>query len=113
MHSIQDLFLESFSYALQFDMHFLYALLCGQKFYSCKKWVLHFDAEAVYTFHWGDSKVYVIPHFKLVGMSPFVGVAFLTGLGSYDVCLNLSYFLFCLCHDVRTKYNPFASLRPT
>jgi hypothetical protein len=37
---IQDLFLESLSYVLQFDMHFLYALLCGQKFNSCKKWVL-------------------------------------------------------------------------
>jgi hypothetical protein len=31
MHPIQDLFLESFSYAL----------LSGQKIYSCKKWVLH------------------------------------------------------------------------
>jgi hypothetical protein len=41
MHPIQDLFLESFSYELQFDMQFLYALLFAQNFYSCKKWVLH------------------------------------------------------------------------
>jgi hypothetical protein len=31
MHPIQDLFLESFSYELQFDMHF-YALLVAQIF---------------------------------------------------------------------------------
>jgi hypothetical protein len=49
----------------------------------------------------------MIPHFKLQGMAPFVDVAFLTGLGSQDVCTNLSDFLFCLCHDVGTKYNPF------
>jgi hypothetical protein len=65
------------------------------------------------TFHWGDSKVYVIPHLKLQGMMPFVGVAFLIGLGSQDVCTNLSYFLFCLYHNVETKYNPFAYLGPT
>jgi hypothetical protein len=39
MHPIQDLFLEIFSYALQFDMQF-YMHSYGQKFYSCKKWVL-------------------------------------------------------------------------
>jgi hypothetical protein len=44
MHPIQDLFLESFSYELQFDMQFLYALLFVQNFYSCKKWVLHDSA---------------------------------------------------------------------
>jgi hypothetical protein len=49
----------------------------------------------------------MIPHFKLQGMAPFVGVAFLTGLDSQDVYTDLSYFLFCLCHDVGTKYNPF------
>jgi hypothetical protein len=42
MHPIQDLFLESFSYELQFDMQFLYALLFAQIFYSCKKWVLQY-----------------------------------------------------------------------
>jgi hypothetical protein len=36
MHPIQDLFLESFSYELQFDMH----SYLHKKFYSCKKWVL-------------------------------------------------------------------------
>jgi hypothetical protein len=36
MHPMQDLFLESFSYELQFDMHsYLHKI-----FYSCKKWVL-------------------------------------------------------------------------
>jgi hypothetical protein len=62
----------------------------------------------MYTFHWGDSKVYMIPHFKLQGTAPFVGVAFLTGLGNQDVYTDLSYFLFYLCHNVGTKYNPFA-----
>jgi hypothetical protein len=70
--------------------------------------LLSFDAEAMYTFHWGDSKVYVTTQFKLQGMTPFIGEAFLTGLGSHDVCTDLPYFLFCLCHDVGTKYNPFA-----
>jgi hypothetical protein len=36
MHPIQDLFLESFSYVLQFDMH----SYVDKKIYSCKKWVL-------------------------------------------------------------------------
>jgi hypothetical protein len=36
MHPIQDLFLESFSYELQFDMH----SYLHKKNYSCKKWVL-------------------------------------------------------------------------
>jgi hypothetical protein len=39
MHPIQDLFLESFSYVLQFDMHFICTPI-WTKFYSCKKWVL-------------------------------------------------------------------------
>jgi hypothetical protein len=39
MHPIQDLFLESFSYALQIDMHFICTPL-WKKFYSFKKWVL-------------------------------------------------------------------------
>jgi hypothetical protein len=37
MHPIQDLFLKSFSYVLQFDMH----SYVDKNFYSCKKWVLH------------------------------------------------------------------------
>jgi hypothetical protein len=37
MHPIQDLFLESFSYELQFDMHFFYMHSYLHKFfYSCK-----------------------------------------------------------------------------
>jgi hypothetical protein len=40
MHPIQDLFLESFSYVLQFDMHFICTPM-WTKFYSCKKCVLH------------------------------------------------------------------------
>jgi hypothetical protein len=40
MHPIQDLFLKSFSYVLQFDMHFICTPM-WTKFYSCKKWVLH------------------------------------------------------------------------
>jgi hypothetical protein len=41
MHPIQDLFLESFSYELQFDMHFYMHSYLQKKIYSCKKWVLH------------------------------------------------------------------------
>jgi hypothetical protein len=41
MHPIQDLFLEGFSYVLQIDMHFICTPM-WTKFYSCKKWVLHF-----------------------------------------------------------------------
>jgi hypothetical protein len=41
MHPIQDLFLESFSYVLQFDMHFYMHSYLDKKNYSCKKWVLH------------------------------------------------------------------------
>jgi hypothetical protein len=41
MHPIQDLFLESFSYELQFDMHFYMHSYLRKSFYSCKKWVLH------------------------------------------------------------------------
>jgi hypothetical protein len=40
MHPIQDLFLESFSYVLQFDMHFYMHSYVDKKFYSCKNWVL-------------------------------------------------------------------------
>jgi hypothetical protein len=39
MHPIQDLFLKSFSYVLQIDMHFICTPM-WTKFYSCKKWVL-------------------------------------------------------------------------
>jgi hypothetical protein len=42
MHPIQDLFLGSLSYVLQFDMHFICTPM-WTKFYSCKKWVLHMD----------------------------------------------------------------------
>jgi hypothetical protein len=41
MHPIQDLFLEGFSYVLQFDMHFYMHSYLDKKNYSCKKWVLH------------------------------------------------------------------------
>jgi hypothetical protein len=41
MHPIHDLFLESFSYVLQFDMHFYIHSYVDKKNYSCKKWVLH------------------------------------------------------------------------
>jgi hypothetical protein len=34
-----------------------------------------------YNFHWGNSKVYVITHFKFQGIVPLVGVALLTRLG--------------------------------
>jgi hypothetical protein len=44
MHPIQDLFLESFSYELQFDMHFYMHSYVGKEIYSCKKWVLHFSS---------------------------------------------------------------------
>jgi hypothetical protein len=39
MHPIQDLFLESFSYELQFDMHFYMHSYVRKSFYSCIKWV--------------------------------------------------------------------------
>jgi hypothetical protein len=39
MHPIQDLFLESFSYELHFDMHFYMHSCLRKSFYSCKKWV--------------------------------------------------------------------------
>jgi hypothetical protein len=42
MHPIQDLFLESFSYILQIDMHFYMHTYVEIFFYSCKKWVLHY-----------------------------------------------------------------------
>jgi hypothetical protein len=41
MHPIQHLFLESFSYELQFDMHSYMHSYLHKKNYSCKKWVLH------------------------------------------------------------------------
>jgi hypothetical protein len=37
MHPIQNLFLESFSYVLQFDMHFYMHSYLRKSFYSCKK----------------------------------------------------------------------------
>jgi hypothetical protein len=43
MHTIQDLFLESFSYELQFDMHFYMHSYLHKKIYSCKKWVLQLN----------------------------------------------------------------------
>jgi hypothetical protein len=41
MHPIQDLFLESFSYALQFDMHFYMHSYVDKNLILVKKWVLH------------------------------------------------------------------------
>jgi hypothetical protein len=40
IHPIQDLFLESFSYVLQIDMHFICTPMWTKKIYSCKNWVL-------------------------------------------------------------------------
>jgi hypothetical protein len=40
MHPIQDSFLESFSYVLQIDLHFICTPMWTKKDYSCKKWVL-------------------------------------------------------------------------
>jgi hypothetical protein len=42
MYPIQDLFVESFSYELQFDMHFFMHSYLHKKIYSCKKWVLQY-----------------------------------------------------------------------
>jgi hypothetical protein len=39
IHPIQDLFLESFSYELQFDMQSYMHSYLRKSFYSCKKWV--------------------------------------------------------------------------
>jgi hypothetical protein len=75
--------------------------------------LLSFDAKVMYTFHWGYSKVYVTTHFKFQVTVSLVGIALLTRLGGLNVCLDLLHLLFCLCHNVRTKYNPFARLRPT
>jgi hypothetical protein len=47
MHPIQDLFLESFSYELQFDMLFYVHSFLHKIFYSCKKWVLQATCRAV------------------------------------------------------------------
>jgi hypothetical protein len=47
MHPIQDLFLESFSYLQQFDMHFYMHSYLDKKNYSCKKWVLHMSMSLV------------------------------------------------------------------
>jgi hypothetical protein len=44
MHSIQDLFLEGFSYVLQIDIHFICTPM-WTKFYSCEKWVLQLQSE--------------------------------------------------------------------
>jgi hypothetical protein len=40
MHPIQDLFLESFSYVLQFDMHFYMHSSVDKNLILAKKWVL-------------------------------------------------------------------------
>jgi hypothetical protein len=50
MHPTQDLFFESFSYVLQFDMHFTCTPM-WTKFYSCKKWVL--QQVSTLTHFWG------------------------------------------------------------
>jgi hypothetical protein len=42
-----------------------------------------------------------------------VGVALLMGLCSQYVGMDLSHFLFCLCHNVGAKDNPFARFGPT
>jgi hypothetical protein len=51
MHPIQDLFLEGFSYVLQFDMHFYMHSYLDKKNYSCKKWVLHVCVEQLILGH--------------------------------------------------------------
>jgi hypothetical protein len=52
MHPIQDLFLEGFSYVLQIDMHFICTPM-WTKFYSCKKWVLHYVKKGLVPKHMG------------------------------------------------------------
>jgi hypothetical protein len=55
MHPIQDLFLKSFSYVLQFDMHFYMHSYVDKNFILVKKWVLHIS--------WGQLllNIYVTP----------------------------------------------------
>jgi hypothetical protein len=74
MYPIQDLFLESFSYVLQFDMHFICTPM-WTKFYSCKKWVLQF----------GDTHVYDVNFLKRVRMDEELPLILQTiGWGSDD-----------------------------
>jgi hypothetical protein len=54
MHPIQDLFLEGFSYVLQFDMHFYMHSYLDKKIYSCKKWVLQQDQVTHNKIQWND-----------------------------------------------------------
>jgi hypothetical protein len=77
-----------------------------------KKLAFH-DANATYTFHRGDSEVYVITNFKLQGMMSPVGVTLLKRLGYQYIGTNLLHLLFYLCHNVRAKDDCFTWLRPT
>jgi hypothetical protein len=66
----------------------------------------------MYTFHLGDSKVYMVTNLKLQGSTPLVSVALLTGVCSQYVGPDLSYLLFGLCHNVETKNNSFTRFGP-
>jgi hypothetical protein len=55
----------------------------------------------------------MITGLKLQGTMSFVGVAFLTGLGSQYVRTDLLHLLFCLYHNVETKYGSLFGLRST
>jgi hypothetical protein len=54
MHPIQELFLESLSYVLQIDMHFICTPM-WTKFYSCEKWVLQLPTPPPSLGRHGDS----------------------------------------------------------
>jgi hypothetical protein len=49
----------------------------------------------------------MITDLKLQGTASLVGVDLLTELGSQYVCTDLLRILFCLYHNIGTKYNPF------
>jgi hypothetical protein len=62
MHPIQDLFLEGFSYVLQFNMHFICTPICT-KFYSCKN--------GCYIHH-GRSNKYTLTHKGKITLLPLM-----------------------------------------
>jgi hypothetical protein len=60
-HPMQDLSLESFSYELQFDMHFYMHSYLQKKIYSCKKWVLQRCSENLGSLAMGCHPRYKLP----------------------------------------------------
>jgi hypothetical protein len=73
---------------------------------------LAFDPESLHTSCGRDMKLHMVASFKLKRSMSLIGIAFLSGLGSLQVGVDVMDYLLGLSDKVRAKDRPLARLNP-